>query len=175
MISSAVHGQCCFSTTGEVQIDRPTLIECVRFRGRERRFNISQEIGTNCITFGTLLLEETNGERVNTIAHKHMYDSEQTTMEILEEWIAGRGKHPVTWNTLVEVLHDIELSALAREIEAIKLPAEDRPTQDSNQRTSREIEAVKLTAKDVEGRPSEDTEERTVSDIRTGVVEDSTQ
>lgn len=175
MISYAVYCKTCFYTAGEVQIDRPTLIECVRFRGRERRFNISQEIGTNYITFGTLLLEETTGERVKAIASKHMYDSEQTTVEILEEWIAGKGKHPVTWNTLVEVLHDIELSALAREIEAIKLPAEDRPTQDSNQRTIQDIETVKLPAKAVEDRPSEDTEERTVSDVRTGVAEDSTQ
>ena len=68
-------------------------------------------------------------------------------MEILEEWIAGRGKHPVTWNTLVEVLHDIELSALAREIEAIKLPTEERPTQDSNQRTILKIEAVNFQQK----------------------------
>ena len=49
-----------------------------------------------------------------------MSDCEQTTMEILEEWIAGRGKQPVTWNTLTEVLHDIELSTLAKEIEAVK-------------------------------------------------------
>ena len=62
-------------------------------------------------------------------------------MEILEEWIAGRGKCPVTWNTLIEVLHDIELSTLAREIAAVKLPA------------------------DVEDRPTEDTEDSTVSDI----------
>jgi len=175
VISSAVHGQCCFSTTGEVQSDQPTLTECVKFQGRERRINISREISTNYTTFGNFLLEETNGERVDAIAYKHMHDSEKTTMEILEEWIAGRGKHPVTWNTLVEVLHGIEFSNLAREIEAIKLPAEDRPTQDSNQRTSREIEAVKLPAKGVEGRSSEDTEERTFSDIRTGVAEDSIQ
>ena len=107
-------------------MDQVTLIECVRFRGRERRINISQEIGTKYITFGTLLLEERTGERVSAIArdHKHMHNSEQTSMEILEEWIAGRGKQPVTWNTLIEVLHDIELSSLAREIAAVKPPAE---------------------------------------------------
>ena len=70
--------------------------------------------------FGTLLLEDRTGERITTIAHKHMHDSERATMEILHEWIAGRGRHPVTWNTLIEVLHDCELSTLAREIEAVK-------------------------------------------------------
>ena len=60
-------------------------------------------------------------------------------MEILEEWIAGRGKQPVIWKTLIEVLHDIELSTLAREIEAVKLQSTvsdicTRATEDSDQR-----------------------------------------
>ena len=125
-------------TTGAVHVDQPTLIECVRFRGRERRINISQDIGTKYLTFGTLLLEERTGERVGAIALKHMYNSEQASLEFLQEWIAGRGRHPVTWNTLIEVLHDIELSTLAREIEAVKFQEGDRDrttevTKDSSQ------------------------------------------
>ena len=52
------------------------------------------------------------------MARKHLNDAE----EILQEWLTRRGKQPVTWATLVEVLYDIELSALAREIEAVKCP-----------------------------------------------------
>ena len=37
-----------------------------------------------------------------------------------KEWLFGRGNHPVTWVTLVSVLHDIELSALAGEVEAVR-------------------------------------------------------
>ena len=132
-----------FSTTGEIQVDQPTLIECVRFRGRERRINISQEIGTKYTTFGTLLLEERTGERVSALAHKHMSDCEQICLEILKEWFAGRGKQPVTWNTLIEVLHDIELCTLAREIAAVKFPEgnKDTPTytEGSDQRQEEEI------------------------------------
>ena len=37
-------------------------------------------------------------------------------------WIVGRGKHPVTWKTLIEVLYDIELmKTLAKEIETVKI------------------------------------------------------
>ena len=68
--SSSIH--CFFSTTDEAQVDHPTLVECVRFQGRERRINISQEIGTKYLTFGTRLLEEL--ERINSIALKHMRD-----------------------------------------------------------------------------------------------------
>jgi len=50
-----------------------------------------------------------------------MNDAEKITANILKVWTAGKGKHPVTWKTLTEVLHDSELSALAGEIEAVKL------------------------------------------------------
>jgi len=155
------------STTGAAQVNQPTLIECVRFRGRERRINISQEIGTKYITFGILLLEERTGERVSAIALKHMYDSEQTSFEILQEWIAGRGRHPVTWDTLIEVLHDIELRTLAREVEDVKLQEgdRDRPTEvtkDSSQRTLSDICAE----------VTEDSDQTVHKEIRNGNIED---
>ena len=54
------------------------------------------------------------------MARKHHYDAEEINTEILHEWLTGRGKQPVTWTTLVEVLRDTELSTLAGEIEAVK-------------------------------------------------------
>ena len=42
-------------------------------------------------------------------------------MHIIQEWANGRGKKPVNWKTLTDVLRDIELCALANEIEAVKL------------------------------------------------------
>ena len=58
--------------------------------------------------------------RVNSITHKHKNDVGQINCEIIQQWIAGRGKHPVTWETLTEVLRDLELTTLAGEIEAVK-------------------------------------------------------
>ena len=108
---------------------RPTLIECVRFRGRERRINIPQEIGIKCHEFGLFLLEDDTGARIHSLAFKHMNDAEQINVEVLQQWINGRGKHPVTWKTLTQVLRDLELSRLAGEIEAVKghtgIPNED--------------------------------------------------
>ena len=85
--------------------------------------NIPVEIGTKYVQFGTFLLDDRNGSRVKIMAHKHLNDAEQINTEILQEWLTGRGKQPVTWATLVEVLRDIELSTLAGEIEAVKCPA----------------------------------------------------
>ena len=88
-------------------------------------------------------------------------------MEILKEWIAGRGRHPVTWNTLIEVLHDTELSTLAREIEAVKLQEgdRDRPTEvtkDLSQRTLSDL------CEEVTG----DSDQRDNIQIPTGSIED---
>ena len=50
-----------------------------------------------------------------------MNDGNEINIEVIEEqWVAGKGIHPVNWKTLTEVLRDIELSMLAEEIEAIK-------------------------------------------------------
>ena len=48
-----------------------------------------------------------------------MNDANEINIEIIEEWVAGKGKHPVTWKTLTHVLCDIELSTLAEEIEKV--------------------------------------------------------
>ena len=99
--------------------EQPTLIELLRFRGRERRINIPQEIGLRYLEFGILLLEDTNGARVRNMEHKHQRDAEQINMAILVEWISGRGRLPVSWATLTEVLRNVGLSALASYIEAV--------------------------------------------------------
>ena len=105
--------------------EQPTLIELVRFRGRKRRINIPQEISTKYLQFGVLLLEDTNGTGVRNMEHKHQRDAEQINMEILQEWVSGRGRQPVSWATLTEILQDVELSELASEIEAVKLQTTD--------------------------------------------------
>ena len=99
-------------------------MECIRFRGRERRINIPQEIGTKYSEFGILLLEDATGARVDAIALKHLNNAQQINLEILKEWVGGRGAQPVEWPTLVEVLKDIGLIVLAGDIAAIKCPGQ---------------------------------------------------
>ena len=77
--------------------------------------NIPQQIGTKYCDFGILLLDS---DRISAIAFKYMNDAEQINCEVLRQWIADKGKHPVTWKTLSEVLCDIELQTLAGEIKA---------------------------------------------------------
>ena len=109
-----------FHAPTDDQTDLPTLIECIRFRGREKRINIPQEIGVKYYQFGLFLLEDDTGAKIKSIALKHNNDTEQINTEVLQQWITGGGKHPVTWKTLTEVLYDIGLTTLAGDIEAVK-------------------------------------------------------
>jgi len=52
------------------------------------------------------------------MAHRHMNNAQQINMEILQEWLAGGGKEPVSWRTLIRVLRDVGLNVLAGDIEA---------------------------------------------------------
>ena len=96
-------------------------MEIIRFRERERRINIPQQIGTNFRNFGILLLEEENGSRIQSIIHECRDNAEQVNMKVLQEWIAGRGKLPDSWDTLIKVLQDIDLGTLADDIAAVKI------------------------------------------------------
>ena len=107
---------------------KPTLPELLTFTCTDGRVvSVPVEIATKYVQFGTLLLDDQNGSKVKIIARKNHYDAEQINTEILQEWLTGRGKNPVTWTILVEVLRGIKLSTLAGDIEAVKCPG--RPTQ----------------------------------------------
>ena len=82
--------------------------------------NIAEKISTKYHDFGLLLLDDPNGTRVRNMELKYNQDSERINKEILQEWATGRGKEPLRWETLTEVLRDIELGTLASEIEAVK-------------------------------------------------------
>ena len=97
------------------------MLECTRFQGRHRTINIPQEVGSNYYHFGLHLLNDPNGTRVRNLELDYRQNVERINTEILREWATGRGKNPVTWETMTKVLHDIELNVLASEIEVIKL------------------------------------------------------
>ena len=109
---------CCPTITPHHLGTRPTLPELLKF-------NIPEEIGTKYLQFGVFLMNDITGHEVEMIAHKNLNDAERITIEILQKWLTGRRKVPVTWTTLVEVLHDSGLSALAVEIEAVKCSASE--------------------------------------------------
>ena len=83
--------------------------------------NIPKKIGTNYETFGTLLLKDEQGEKIDAIVDDNTRAKEiNINLAILKKWLHGEGEQPATWRTLVLVLKDSDLCVLAEEIEAVK-------------------------------------------------------
>ena len=95
--------------------EKPNLLKLLSFPGKNGNINIPKQISTEYFSFGILLLNDENGVYINTIVSKYRENAEKINLEILRLWIAGRGK-PVSWDVLVEVLKDIGLETLARDI-----------------------------------------------------------
>ena len=93
-----------------------TLPELIRFKTTSGK--LTEQIGTHYRELGYLLLNDTTGEVTRTIIKTCGPDATDIILEIFRQWIEGKGM-PVKWATLVEVLKDIELLELAREMKEI--------------------------------------------------------
>ena len=104
-----------------------------------------------------------------------MNDAEQINMEVLKQWITGKGKHPVTWKTLTQVLHDIEHGTLAREIVAVKCheykEEKNFPSYNPVQKCPEDVPAEDSEQRDMHDLPTSDTKDQT-SSAPHGVSED---
>ena len=91
----------------------PKLICFPSFNGN---INLAEEIGGDYFNFGTLLLDDNDGNKVSAIERELMRNAENINSRIFTLWLKGKGKQPVTWSTLANVLQDIGHNKLAKSI-----------------------------------------------------------
>ena len=96
--------------------DRPTLLQLTYFKTPSGSINITEQIGTSYRNLGLHLLEDANGVVTKAIRDQYHHDAATINYEILQRWIQGKGRQPVQWSTLIDVLKKIELSPLAKKI-----------------------------------------------------------
>ncbi len=96
----------------------PTLQE---FMGAGRSLNLAQKIGADYNKFGTLLLEDDDGRCTDSIVQQHQREAENINRHIFKLWLAGKGKQPVSWATLVGVLRDMGLNRIAEDVQSSKV------------------------------------------------------
>ena len=89
----------------------------MRFKTGSGNINILKQIGAHYWELGILLLDDDTGADTQAIIEHHHEDATKINIQIFQKWIQGRGKLPVEWSTLVEVLKDIGLSELAIKME----------------------------------------------------------
>lgn len=97
--------------------DPPNLSTLRNFTVKEGAIDIAEKIGTNYEHFGTLLLNDNDGTKVKNIEMSKRGDPVHITVEILKQWRQGKGRRPVTWQTLVDCLRGTGLNVLADKIE----------------------------------------------------------
>ena len=98
---------------------KPSLCELLKFPGKCTWINIPEQISTNYKEFGTFLLQDDNGAIVSGIEKAKINNAHDINVAILEKWIGGKGKQPISWDTLVKCLQDAKLIALANHINEV--------------------------------------------------------
>ena len=98
-------------------LDSPTLPQLTYLStGPRDGIRIIRRIGANYHSLGILLLNDDDGAITTGIIAGNHHQPENITRDILLKWLQGQGRQPVTWATLMTVLHEIELSELAQDI-----------------------------------------------------------
>ena len=95
VIIITVHNYHCCESADDI----PTLHSLRHFPVKKGHVDLAIEIGTDYEKFGTLLLEDEKGNKVKNIKVSEHGDPVDITVEILKQWLQGKGKEPVTWRT----------------------------------------------------------------------------
>ncbi|CAI8031733.1 hypothetical protein GBAR_LOCUS17993 [Geodia barretti] len=82
------------------------------------KINILTRIGVHYNVFGPFLLNDNDGSVTDALKETWMRDSHAINQEISKQWLQGKGKWPVTWATFLSVLKNMDMKALAFDIES---------------------------------------------------------
>ena len=97
--------------------DKPTLPELLCFDTKTQDcVNIIDEVGAKYQMFGILLFDDKTGAYVRSLIKKHSWDCESINLDVVQDWLQGRGAKPVSWRTLTRILKAIKLTVLAQDI-----------------------------------------------------------
>ena len=90
--------------------DKPSLMQIGAFPLHDGgNIDIMEEIAGDS-SFVTCILQDTNG---NTIKGIRNYVRGDVSDEVFNRWLNGKGKRPVTWQTLIDCLEVARLMTLA--------------------------------------------------------------
>ena len=67
-------------------------------------------------TFGTFLLNDESGDKMAVLRERFQRDPEKITIEVLREWLAGKGME-VVWESLISTLTKSKCLLLATQIQ----------------------------------------------------------
>ena len=78
--------------------------------------DLPSRIGPKIKVFGTFLLHDDHGNKMVNIRKCFREDPEEMAMEVLREWLAGKGVE-VSWESLIATLRKSKLHLMADQIQ----------------------------------------------------------
>ena len=95
--------------------DRPELWQLQRFVGVSGRVvGVIEDISPDWEKLALAL--HFRGVIIRAVRESEHFQVERACRDILHRWLDGQGLQPVTWNTLVECLEDIDHGSLAGDL-----------------------------------------------------------
>ena len=116
--------------------DEPSLTDLRHFPVKNGVEDMIAEIQNDYQYFGTVLLEDKNGNIVTGIERAKRGDPVDVTVEIVRQWLQGKGRKPVTWQTFVECLRESHLHVAAEDIEKALSPTVPPPDTSTKPQSS---------------------------------------
>lgn len=95
----------------------PSLGELICFATPRGKINLAEEIGVDYWQFGIMLLNDETGARVTAIEKELGHNARDINCRVFQLWLSGKGRQPVSWDTLVTTLEDIGRDTMARRVE----------------------------------------------------------
>lgn len=92
----------------------PSLGKLICFPTPRGPVNLAEEVGAQYWQFGILLLDDETGARVSAIEKELGRSAIDINCRVFQMWLSGKGRQPVSWDTLVTVLEDVGLNTLAK-------------------------------------------------------------
>lgn len=84
--------------------------------GDQEGLRIVEDVAADCHKLGLHL-----GLKEALVKSESQMTQEEKCEKIISKWLAGRGKHPITWKTFIDTLKIVPLRRLARELEMLLL------------------------------------------------------
>ena len=103
------YSACCQPCSLTVSAEVPNFVQLVNI-------DLPSRIGPEIKVFGTFLLQDDYGNKMVNIRKSFRGDPEEMAMEVLREWLAGKGVE-VSWESLIATLRKSKLHLMADQIQ----------------------------------------------------------
>ena len=81
------------------------------------KISIIKQVTPHWRKFALRLDFDRDGTMIQIIEGNKPNNLEACCQEMMQMWLQGKGRQPVTWELLVEILHDCDLNVLAEQVE----------------------------------------------------------